>query len=72
MNGPPLVVGDVLIRLFYAHDGRYLLKYAIKNLILALGGAKPMLNAKYYFHRRKMVLREKIFLEALSKNSITH
>jgi len=26
--------------LFNAHDGGYLLKYAIKNLILALGGEK--------------------------------
>jgi hypothetical protein len=50
------------------------LKYAIIDLILALGGEKgyvecqilfswkesDMLNAKYYFHRRKVILRENI------------
>jgi hypothetical protein len=28
---------------------------AIKDLILALGERKPILNAKYYFHRRKII-----------------
>jgi hypothetical protein len=41
--------------------GDIFFKYAIKDLILVLGGEKAyMLNAKYYFHRRKIVLRENI------------
>ena len=56
------------------------MKYAIKDLILALGERKPMLNAEYYFHRRKMVLREKYSLKleagivsrTKSNNSLTN
>jgi hypothetical protein len=53
----------------------------LKDLILALGGVKkPILNAKYYFHRRKMILREKHSLKpkarivscTKSNNSLTN
>jgi hypothetical protein len=44
------------------------LKYAIKDLILALRGEKAYVECQIFFHRRKMILREKyslkIFFEA--------
>ena len=39
------------------------MKYAIKDLILTLGERKPILNAKYYFHRKKMMLKVKYSLK---------
>jgi hypothetical protein len=49
MNGRPLVVGDTWTWLFYAHDRGYLLKYAIKDLILALGGEKAYFKCQILF-----------------------
>ena len=56
------------------------MKYAIKDLILALGERKPILNAKYYFHGKEMILRENYSLKletgivsrTKSNNSLTN
>ena len=51
--------------IFLAHDRGYLLKYAIKDLIiLALGRRKPIFECQILFPRKENDLKEKIFLEA--------
>ena len=51
--------------IFLAHDRGYLLKYAIKDLIiLALGGEKAYFDYQILFPLKENDLKRKIFLEA--------